>query len=383
VKFNRFILANLFRKKVRLILTIGSFAVALFLFTFLAVVKSAFSRGTELAGADRLVVINRAGLINVIPLSYRDKILQIKGVKAVTHNNWFGGVYQDEKNFFPQFVIDPENQRLVMTEMRVPDDEWNNFVKDRQGAVAGAGLAKRFEWKVGQRIPLKNALYGPTKTWEFVLDGIYHNDHPGGDESQFWLQWKYFDETVPSVIKSQVGWYVVKLDSPDDSVSVAAAIDKGFANSSTETKTETESAFAAGFAKQLGNIELLILTIGGVVFFTLLLVTGNTMAISVRERVGELAVLKAIGYPDRYVLFFVLSEALVIALIGGLIGLGLAILAIPVVGAALGGLLPPLLLSVGVLSLGLAFAIFVGVASGLLPGIGAMRLRVVDALRRV
>jgi putative ABC transport system permease protein len=383
VKFNRFILANLFRKKIRLILTIGSFAVALFLFTFLAVVKSAFSRGTELAGADRLVVINRAGLINVIPLSYRDKILQIKGVKAVTHNNWFGGVYQDEKNFFPQFVIDPENQRQVMTEMRVPDDEWNNFVKDRQGAVVGAGLAKRFGWKVGDRIPIKNALYGPTKTWEFVLDGIYHNDHPGGDESQFWLQWKYFDETIPSVIKSQVGWYVVKLDSPDDAVPVAAAIDKGFANSSTETKTETESAFAAGFAKQLGNIELLILTIGGVVFFTLLLVTGNTMAISVRERVGELAVLKAIGYPDRYILFFVLSEALVIALIGGLIGLGLAVLAIPVVGAALGGLLPPLLLSVSVLSLGLAFAVFVGVASGLLPGIGAMRLRVVDALRRV
>jgi putative ABC transport system permease protein len=383
VKFNRFILANLFRKKVRLVLTIGSFAVALFLFTFLAVVRSAFSRGTELAGADRLVVINRAGLINVIPLSYRDKILQIKGVKVVTHNNWFGGVYQDEKNFFPQFVIDPENQRLVMTEMRVPDDEWNNFVKDRQGAVAGATLAKRFGWKVGDRIPIKNALYGPTKTWEFVLDGIYHNDHPGGDESQFWLQWKYFDETVPSVIKSQIGWYVVKLDSPDDAVPVAAAIDKGFANSSTETKTETESAFAASFAKQLGNIELLILTIGGVVFFTLLLVTGNTMAISVRERVGELAVLKAIGYPDRYILFFVLSEALVIALIGGLIGLGLAVLAIPAVGAALRGLLPPLLLSVGVLSMGLAFAVFVGVASGLLPGIGAMRLRVVDALRRV
>ncbi len=383
MKFSRFIFANLFRKKVRLILTIGSFAVALFLFTFLAVVKSAFSRGTELAGADRLVVINRAGLINTIPLAYRDKILRIKGVKTVTHNNWFGGVYQDEKNFFPQFVIDPENQRQVMTEMQVPEDQWNNFVNDRQGAVAGATLAKRFGWKVGDRIPIKNALYGPTKTWEFNLDDIYKNEHSGGDESQFWLQWKYFDENIPSVIKSMIGWYVVKLDSPDDAVSVAAAIDTGFANSSTETKTETESAFQAGFAKQLGNIEFLILTIGSVVFFTLLLVTGNTMAISVRERIGELAVLKAIGFPDRLVLFFVLAEALVIALIGGLIGLGLAVLAIPVVGAALNGLLPPLLLSVTVLSLGLVFAVFVGVASGLLPGIGAMRLRVVDALRRV
>jgi len=175
----------------------------------------------------------------------------------------------------------------------------------------------------------------------------------------------------------------LKLDSPDDAVNVAAAIDKGFANSATETKTETESAFQAGFAKQLGNIELLILTIGGVVFFTLLLVTGNTMAISVRERTGELAVLKAIGYSDRFVLFFVLAESLVIAFIGGLIGLGLAVLAIPVVGAALNGLLPPLLLSITVLAAGLAFAVFVGGASGLLPGIGAMRLRVVDALRRV
>ena len=383
MKFSRFIFANLFRKKVRLILTIGSFAVALFLFTFLAVVKSAFSRGTELAGADRLVVINRAGLINVIPLAYRDKILRIKGVKAVTHNNWFGGVYQDEKNFFPQFVIDPENQRQVMTEMNVPDDQWNNFVKDRQGAIVGGTLAKRFGWKIGDRIPIKNALYGPTKTWDFNIDGIYTNKNTGGDESQFWLQWDYFHENIPDVIKSMIGWYVVKLDSPDDSVRVAAAIDSGFANSSTETKTETESAFQAGFAKQLGNIEFLILTIGGVVFFTLLLVTGNTMAISVRERTGELAVLKAIGYPDRFVLFFVLSEALVIALIGGLIGLGLAVLAIPVVGAALNGLLPPLLLSVSVLSLGLAFAVSVGVASGFLPGIGAMRLRVVDALRRV
>jgi putative ABC transport system permease protein len=383
VKYSRLIFANLLRKKARLILTIGSFAVALFLFTFLAVVKSAFSRGTELAGADRLVVINRAGLINTMPLAYRDKILRIQGVKVVTHNNWFGGVYQDEKNFFPQFVIDPENQRQVMTEMKVPEDQWNNFVNDRQGAVVGATLAKRFGWKIGDRIPLKNALYGPTKTWEFNLDGIYTNDHPGGDESQFWLQWKYFDENIPERIKSLIGWYVLKLDSPDDAVRVAKAIDTGFANSSTETKTETESAFQAGFAKQLGNIEFLILTIGGVVFFTLLLVTGNTMAISVRERTSELAVLKAIGFTDLFVLFFVLAESLVIALIGGLIGLGLAILAIPVVGAALNGLLPTLILSAAMLSFGLGFALLVGAASGLLPGLGAMRLRVVDALRRV
>jgi putative ABC transport system permease protein len=383
MKFRKLIFANLFRKKIRLVLTVISFAVALFLFTFLAVVRGAFSRGTELAGADRLVVINRVGLINTMPLAYGDKIRQIRGVKFATHNNWFGGVYQDEKNFFPQFVIDPDNQRHVMTEMRVPDDQWKTFVGDRQGAIAGRNLAKRFGWKVGDRIPLQNALYGPTKTWEFNLDGIYTNDKEGGDESQFWLQWNYFYENIPDAIKGQAGWWVLKLDSPDDAVRVAKAVDDGFANSSYETKTETESAFQANFAKQLGNIQLLIMTIGTVVFFTLLLVTGNTMAISIRERTSELAVLKAIGFSDRFVLLFVLAESLVIALIGGLLGLGLAALVIPFVGAKLNGMLPPLLLSTTLLGLGLLFAVFVGVASGLLPGIGAMRLRVVDALRRV
>lgn len=383
MKFRRLIFANLFRKKVRLILTVGSFAVALFLFTFLAVVRGAFSRGTELAGADRLVVINRAGLINTMPLAYGDKIRQIPGVKVATHNNWFGGVYQDEKNFFPQFVIDPENQRQVMTEMRIPDEQWKTFVNDRQGAIAGRNTAKRFGWKVGDRIPLQNALYGATKTWEFNLDGIYTNDKEGGDEIQFWLQWDYFYENIPDVIKGQVGWWVLKLNSPDDAVRVAKAIDEKFANSSNETNTETESAFQAGFAKQLGNIQLLIMTIGSVVFFTLLLVTGNTMAISMRERTGELAVLKAIGFSDRFVLFIVLAESLLIALIGGLLGLGLAVLVIPVVGARMSGYLPPLLLSATLLGLGLLFAVFVGVVSGLFPGFMAMRLRVVNALRRV
>jgi putative ABC transport system permease protein len=383
MKFRGLIFANLFRKKIRLLLTIGSFAVALFLFAFLGVVKSAFSRGTEVAGADRLVVVNRIGLIQTMPVSYADKITTIPGVKAITHNNWFGGVYQDEKNFFPQFAIDPDNHRKVMTEFIVPDDQWANFLKDRQGCIAGAKIAKRFGWKIGDRIPIKNSLYGNPKTWEFNLDGVYRNERPGGDETQFWLQYKYLDESMPANYKGQIGWYVLKLDTPDDAIRVAKAIDAKFANSSQETKTETESAFAAGFAKQLGNIQFLILSIGSVVFFTLLLVTGNTMAISVRERIAELAVLKAIGFSDRSVLFLVLGESLVIALVGGLLGLGLAMLAIPVLGAALTGLLPTLILSPQILTVGLVTAVLVGIISGILPGIGAMRMRVVNALRRV
>jgi len=383
MRFSRLIWVNLVRKKIRLLLTLGSFAVALFLFAFLAVVRAAFGRGADVASASRLVTINRVSIIQPIPLSYRDKILRIPGVTSVTHDNWFGGVYQDEKNFFPQFAIDPENQRQVYSELIVPDDQWKAFLKDRQGAIVGARTAKRFGWKIGDRIPIKTTIYGGGGAWEFVIDGIYHGQRPQDDETQFWFQWDYFEERVPQGFKGLAGWYTVKLDSPDDALRVVKAIDAEFANSPYETKTETESAFAASWVKQFGNIELLILTIGSVVFFTLLLVTGNTMAISVRERTGELAVLKAIGFKDGSILSFVLAESLAIALCGGLLGLGFAMLAIPALGAALNGMLPQLVLSKSILGAGIGFALLVGACSGVLPGIGAMRLRVVDAFRRV
>lgn len=382
MKFARIIFANLLRKKVRLLLTIGSFAVALFLFAFLAVVNNAFNLGAEVASAERLVVINRTSIINTIPLSYSDKIRHIPGVKAVAHNNWFGGVYQDEKNFFPQFVISPETQRQVMPELVVPDDQWAAFLKDRQGAIAGARTAERFHWKIGDRIPIKTTLYGGG-SWEFNLVGIYHGKRPIDDETQFWFQWDYFEEKIPQAIKGQVGWYVLRLNSPDDAVRVSKAIDAEFANSPYETKTQSESAFAANWVKQFGNIKFLIITIGSVVFFTLLLVTGNTMAISVRERTGELAVFKAIGYSDRTVLFFVLAESLMIAIIGGVLGLALAILAVPGLGRALNGILPNLVLQPSTLITGLVVALAVGLISGMIPGIMAMRMRVISALRRV
>ncbi|HME12078.1 MAG TPA: FtsX-like permease family protein [Candidatus Acidoferrum sp.] len=382
MKYSRLIFANLFRKKIRLLLTLGSFAVALFLFAFLGVIRDSFARGADVAGADRLVVINRTSIINPIPLADRDKILRIPGVASITHDNWFGGTYIDEKNFFPQFVIDPENQRQVFPELIVPEDQWKNFVADRQGAIVGADLVKRFGWKIGDRVPIKTTLYGGG-SWEFNIDGIYHGKNPKDDQTQFWFQWDYFEEKVPERVKGQVGWYTLRVKSVDDAVPVAKAIDAEFANSPFETRTQTESAFAANWVKQFGNISFLILAIGTVVFFTLLLVTGNTMAIAVRERTAELAVLKAIGFSDLSVLFFVLAESLVIAIIGGFMGLGLAILAIPYLADALNGRLPALVLTPEVLVLGLLTALLVGVISGLLPGIGAMHMRVVNALRRV
>ena len=383
MKFRALILANLLRKKARLVLTIGSFAVALFLFALLAVVNEAFSRGADVVSANRLVTINRTSIINTIPLSYRDEILRIPGVKYITHNNWFGGVYQDAKNFFPQFVIDPENQRQVFPELIVPDDQWNTFLKDRQGVIVGEATMERFGWRIGDRIPITTTIYGLAgKPFEFNIDGVYHGATPQDDTTQFWIQWEYFKESIPAAIQGQVGWYVIRIDNPDDAPRIAKTIDSMYLNSPYETRTETESSFAEGWVKQFGNIKFLIVSIGSVVFFTLLLVTGNTMAISVRERTRELGVLKAIGFSDRAVLGFILGESMVISL-AGCIGLGLALVAIPALSHAMAGLLPPLLIGAKTLAYGVLAALLVGFASGILPAYGAMRMRVVTALRRV
>ena len=379
MKYLPLIIANLFRKKLRTTLTIGSFAVALFLFGLLVVVRGAFSQGIDVAGADRLDVINKVSIIQPLPYAYRDQILRIPGVKAITFDEWFGGVYQDEKNFFPQFAIDPENQRVVYPEFALPDDQWQAFLADREGAIAGSGIAKRFEWKVGDRIPIKGSIY--PGNWEFNIRGIYQGTRDNDDLTQFWFHYKYLDERR-KFGKGLIGWYIVKLNGPDDATRVAKTIDQTFANSPYETKTETEKALASDFAKQFGNIEFLIVSIGAVVFFTLLLVTGNTMAIAVRERIGELAVLKAVGFTDRFVMFFVLGESLLIAAIGGVLGLGLCKL-FTLGGDPTHGFLPFFYLPGPAILLGFGVALTVGILAGILPAAAAMQLRVVDALRRV
>ncbi len=379
MKYRHLILANLFRKKLRTGLTAGSFAVALFLFGILAVVRGAFNQGLEVAGADRLVVVNKISIIQPLPLAYRDRLLRIPGVTQATFANWFGGVYQDERNFFPQFAIDRDTYRQMFPEFAIPGDQWQAFLADREGCIVGEGLADRFKWKVGDRIPLKGTIF--PGTWEFNIRGIYRGARAQDDTTQFWFRWDYLDERK-SFQKGFVGWYTVRIANPDDAVRVVRTIDEQFANSPWETKTDTEKAFAASWVKQMGNIEFLILTIGGVVFFTLLLVTGNTMAIAVRERVRELAVLKAVGFSDRFMLALVLGETIVVAAVGGGIGLALAKV-FTLRGDPTRGLLPFFYLPPNVIVLGVLVAIAVGLMAGILPALAAMRLRVADALRRV
>lgn len=382
MKFRHLIFANLLRKKIRTALTLGSFAVALFLFGILAVVRGAFSLFEEVAGADRLLVTNKVSPIPLqpLPVSYRDRLLRIPGVKQVTSTLVSPGFYQDNRIFFPTGAVDVENHRAMYPEFIIPDDQWAAFAADREGCIVGEGLAKRFNWKIGDRIPVKVPM-SRDKTWEFNIRGIYRGKRPQHDTRLFWYQWKLLEEKSPG-LKGYVGWYIVRVVNPDHAAQVVKAIDQEFANSPWETKTNTENAFAASFMKQMGNIEFLMLSIGGVVFFTLLLVTGNTMAIAVRERVSELAVLKAVGFSDVFVLVLVLIESLVVAALGGALGLGLAKL-FTMKGDPTGGLLRHFYLPGKAIASGLALALLVGVVSGILPALSAMRLRVVQAMRRV
>jgi putative ABC transport system permease protein len=379
MKYVPLIIANLFRKKLRTTLTIGSFAVALFLFGLLVVVRGAFNQGLDVAGADRLVVINKTSIIQPLPVSYSDRLAQIPGIKNVTNQSWFGGVYQDEKNFFAQMAIDDSTFWTMYPEFSLDPNQRKAFQADREGVVVGAGLAERFGWKIGDRVPIKGTIF--PGTWEFNVRGIYHGTREQDDQTQFLFHSEYLEERR-QFGKGTTGWYVVRVDNPDNAAQIVKTVDNMFANSPWETKTDTEKSFAAGFVKQMGNIQFLIMSIGGVVFFTLLLVTGNTMAIAVRERVRELAVLKAVGFGDTFVLVLVLFESIFVALIGAVLGLGLIKL-FTLRGDPTHGMLPYFRLPLWGIVFGLGLASAVGFASGILPALSASRLRVVDALRRI
>jgi putative ABC transport system permease protein len=379
MKYFHLILVNLRRKKLRTALTAGSFLVALFLFGLLMTIKSALSSGVDVAGANRLVVRNKVSIIMPLPFSYRDQMRQIPHVADVTFATWFGGYYQDMKNFFPNFAIDAESFHRVFPEYIIPDEQLNAFVNDRQGCIISPLVAERFGFKLGDRIPLEGTIW--QGTWQFNVRGIYQVRRKELLTSELWFQYAYLDEQRP-FFKGTVGWYVIKVDDPANAVQVAKAIDEHFANSPFETKTETEKAFAAGFANQIGNIRLLIMSIGSVVFFTLLLVTGNSMATAVRERTGELAVMKTVGFSDFSVLLLVVTESLLVAAVGGAAGLALAKL-FTLRGDPTHGMLPHFYVSGKVVAIGLGLALLSGAVAGIIPAVGAMRLKIVDALRKV
>jgi putative ABC transport system permease protein len=346
-------------------------------------VRSAFSMGVDLAGADRMMVLNKISIIMPLPLSYADRIRAIEGVTHVTYANWFGGYYQETKNQFANMAVDPESWLKMYPEFVVPEDQQKAWKADRQGAIVGADLAKRFGWKVGDRIPLRATIFaGASPSWDFNIDGVYDSPIKGTDKTQLFFHWDYLNETLKSTtFKDSIGWVVIKLADADSSRDIAKKIDTMFANSPAETKTDTEKAFVQGWAKQIGNISLITQLIAAAAIFMILIVTANAMAQSIRERTSELAVLKTLGYGDTKVLAMVIIESCVIALIGGVAGLAVAAMVISK-GDPTGGFLPQFFLPTADLVVGVGLVVLLGILAGTLPAVQASRLRIVDALRR-
>lgn len=383
MKYLFLIWKNLTRKKVRTLFTLLSILMAFVLFAYLGAIRQAFSMGVDLAGQDRLLLRHKVSLIQLLPISYLDRIESIEGVKEAAHFTWFGGIYQDPKNFFAQMPTEPERLLALYPEYRLPEDQKKAWLAERTGAIAGRYLVDRYGWKVGDRIPIQGTIWRPKaegNTWEFTLVGIYEGAETGTDTTQFFFRYDYFDE-MRAFGQGLVGWYVIRIDDPDRAVEIAKRIDDRFANSEYETKTESEKAFVQGFANQVGNIGAIITAVLAAVFFTILLVALNTMAQSVRERTSELAVLKTLGYPSWLVLLLVLAESVVLAAVGGGLGLGLGKF-LTGLGDPTGGFLPIFFLPARHAAIGVVLILLLGLLAGILPAVQAMRLKIVDALRR-
>ena len=384
MKYFHLVWAALMRRKTRTIFTMVSVLAAFLLFGMLDSVRTAFAdAGHSVSGASQLITMSKLGLGSQLPLSLQSRIETVPGVTAVAYVNWFGGIYQDPKNFFPNEAVS-ENYFSVQDAVVLPSDQVKTFQSTQDGAVVGAALAKKFGWKVGDKIPLQATIW-PKKdgsnTWTFTLVGIFTARHATekGIENAMFFRWKYFDE-ARQFANGGVGWYQIKIASPEQASRVSTAIDAISANSDHETKTETANAFTASFISQFANIGLIVGGIMAAVFFTLILLTGNTMAQAVRERIPELAVLKTLGFNNRTVLSLVLAESVLLVVIGGVIGMLLAMVVVGGLKAAMGQTLPMANVGGSIWGSAIALMIVIGLIVGVLPALRGMHLKIVDAL---
>jgi putative ABC transport system permease protein len=383
MKFLPLVWKNIWRKKFRTIFTLLSLFVAFMLFGLLMTIRMAFTFGVDVAGADRLILIHKVSLIMPLPVSYLDRLKAVPGAEIVTHNSWFGAYHQDPAKFFANIAVEPEPFMKMYPEYKLPEAQMKAWVEDRQGAIIGRDLADRFNWKIGDRVPLTATIFQPRnggQTWEFNIRGIY-DGADGVDKTQFFFQYAYLDENRSEQMAGAVGWYIVKIADPDHAVDMSRTFDQMFANSPAETKTTTEKGFIEGFAKQMGDIGAIMIAIATAVLFNLGLVAGTMMAESVRERTNELGVLKAVGFTGASVLALVLAESLFIVFLGGGLGLAAAWLLVQR-GDPTGGMLPIFVLPGRDVLIGIALIAMLGILAGIFPAMSAMRLRITDALRR-
>lgn len=376
--------AALLRRKTRTVLTLLSVFVAFVLFGLLQAVTMAFQSGADSADAKRLLTTARYSIIELLPISHLRQIERVPGVVGVAHAEWFGAKYQNESNAFPVFAVDPARYLDMYPEFTIPADQREAFARTRTGAVAGVRLVQRYGWKVGQKLPISSEIHPRADgglDWEFDLVGVLDADDPAAlaNTDVVLINAAHFDE-ARLLGKGRTGWYIVRIDDSTEARAISAAIDARFQNSPDETKTQPEKEFAVGFAKQIGDLGALMSRILAAVFFTILLMTGNTMAQSVRERLPELAILKTLGFSDGKVTGLVLAEALLLLALSGGLGMLVAATVLPGLNRAIGSRFPPLYVTAETWLVGAAIIVGLALAVGLPPAWRARRLRIVDAL---
>ena len=379
MKYLQLVLANLGRHKVRTMLTIASVALALFLFASLRSVTTTLAATAQFGGARRLVTLNATGLVFPLPLAYGNRIKALPGVTGLSWANWFGGRYGDGNTFFANFAVDPESYLAIYPEIVLPADQKQAFIQDRTGALIGKRLISRYGWKLGQNVTLQGTIF--PGDWTFTIRGVYTPTDPAIGDDVLIFHHEYFDERIGRA--GIAGWYIVEIDDPSHAAAIAKSIDDVFRNSSSPTKTGTEREFQASFATMWGNVSFLMSTIGLAVVFAILLVTANAMMMSARERTGEIAVLKTVGFSDKLLFGLVMVEAGVMALTGAALGLGFAIVLYPSINFNGAGFLPGFKVATSTLVVGALIAVGLMLASGLVPAVRAARLPIVQALRKV
>jgi putative ABC transport system permease protein len=380
VRYLPLLWAGLFRKKTRTVLTLLSIVVAFALFGLLQAVEVAFESGADAADAKRLLTTARYSIIEPLPMSYQRRIEQVPGVVGVAYADWFGAKYQNESNAFPVFAVDPARYLDMYPEFTIDHAQRETFARTRTGAVAGKRLADRFGWRVGQKLPISSEIHPKTDgdlNWQFELVGVLDAEDPAvrGNTDVVLINVAYFDE-ARQLNRGKTGWYIVRIADSGQAKAISEAIDERFVNSPDETRTQPEQEFAIGFAKQIGDIGALVTRILIAVFFTILILTGNTLAQSIRERIPELAILKTLGFSDGKVTALVVAESV----LGGALGMAAASALLPVVNGATGGRFPPLFVGVETWAWALGLALFVALVVGVPPALRARRLRIVDAL---
>ena len=380
----KLLLRNAFRHKLRTFLTILSITIAILAFGLLRTFISAWYAGAEATSANRLVTRNAVSLIFSLPLSYKEKIRQIDGVKQVSYGNWFNGIYITEKNFFANFAVEAKSYLDIYPEYILPPDQRDAFLRDRKAFVAGRKLAARFGWRLGDIVTLRGTIF--PGNWEFVMRGIYRGRDQNTDETVFFFHWDYLNETLKKTAPlraDQVGFYMIGVTRPDRAADVALAIDKLFKNSIAETLTETEKAFVMGFITMSEAIIVAIQLVSFVVIIIIMAVAANTMSMTARERIGEYAIFKTLGYKGFRMAGMIIGESLVITMIGGFLGIIMTFPAAKVTGNILANYFPIFKVPEEIILMDLTASVMVGLAAAIVPTWRALKIRIADGLRRI